>query len=450
MPIRDLVLLAFFVTSLPFCFVRPFYGILLWTIVAFLNPQSFIWGAASFFPWALAVAIPTLLGFVLFSKGWNQRLATREVYLIGILWIWFTITSVVSVNTPLFMHHSADTWDRWRFVSKVLLMTIVTVALVDSLARLRILLLTIAGCFGFYVAKSFPFIISTRGAFRLFGPANSMIADNNDLGLALNMTLPFFFFLAQSEDRPWVKRLFTFLFFISIPAIFFTYSRGALVGLIANLALMFLQLRFDQKLLLAPVICVGLAVAIFFAPQKWKDRMDFTSPQMIDGSAQERLNSWAFARHLARDYPITGGGFGTFTPELFERYAPNGKDIKGPHSIYFGLLAEHGVIGLGLYLTLVISCLFAAHRLARAARFYGDGLILNYINLLRFSMVGFLTSGVFLGRAYFDYYFTLVACIAILRRVADEEWARDEEAAEEETTEPEHPEMLPQFERSAR
>ena len=438
MPARDLILLGFFVGSLPFCFVRPFYGILLWTIVAFLNPQSYIWGAASFFPWAMAVAIPTLAGFVLFSKDWNQRLATREVYMIGILWIWFTITSLISVNTPLFAHHSADTWDKWRFVSKVLLMTVVTVAIVDSLARLRILLLTIAGCFGVFVAKCFPFIVATGGAHRLYGPPNSMIADNNDFGLALNMTLPFFFFLAQSESKPWVRRMFAILFFISIPAVFFTYSRGALVGLIAILGLMFLRLRFDQRLMLAPVICVGVAVAVFFAPQKWKDRMDLTSPNVVDGSAQERLNAWAFARHLASDYPITGGGFSTFTPQLFERYAPDARDIRGPHSVYFGVLAEHGVVGLGLYLTLVTSCFWVTHRLAKAATFYGDREVLHYVNLLRFSMVGFLTSGFFLGRAYFDYYFTLVACIAILNRVAHEEWAREEETAEEMITEPDH------------
>jgi len=328
------------------------------------------------------------------------------------------------------------------------LMTGVTIALVDSFARLRILVITIAGCFGFFVAKSFPFVIATGGAYRLYGPPNSMIADNNDFGLALNMTLPFFFFLAQSESKPWMKRLFAALFFMAIPAVFFTYSRGALVGLLTVSALMFLQLQLRQRLMLIPVIFLGILTALLFAPQKWRDRMDLTSPKVVDASAKERFNSWAFARHLASDYPLTGGGFATFTPELFPRYAPDGGDIKGPHSIYFGVLAEHGFIGLGLYLTLVISCFMAAHRLAKEAKFYDDRIVLSYVNLFRFSMIAFLASGIFLGRAYFDYFFTLVACIAILKRVAHEEWRLDEEELEEEeeegiTSETGDGEMLP-------
>jgi len=432
MPIRDLGLLIFFIASLPICFVRPFYGILMWMIVAFLNPQSYIWGPASFFPWGEAVAIPTLAGFLFFSRGWMGRLISREVLLIVVLWVWFTITSVISTNTPFFMHHAADTWARWIFVSKVLLMVLVTVAMVDSMARLRILVLTIAGCFGFFVAKSFPFIVVTGGAYRLYGPENSMIADNNDFGLALNMTLPLFFFLAQTESKLWVKRLFGGLFIITIPAVFFTYSRGALLGLAVVSFLMFLRLQMQQRLLLIPVVLAGIIVALLFAPEKWKERMDFSnSSQVVDASARERLNAWAFSRHLAADYPLTGGGFATFTPELFARYAPNGVDIHGPHSVYFGVLAEHGYTGLALYLTLVLSCFATARKLAREARDRGDDLVLNYIHMFRFSIVGFLTSGFFLGRAYFDYFFTVVACLTILARVARQEWMSADEEGEE-------------------
>ena len=203
MPIRGVLMLAFFVASLPVCFIRPFYGIALWAVVAFLNPQSsiFYWSFAASFPWAEAVAIPTLCGFVVFSTGWVGRLATREVYLMAVLWIWFTMTSIVSSQTPLFMHHTQDTWYRWGFVSKILLMTVVTIAIVDTFARLRILVIVMAGCFGVLVLKSLPFIILTGGAYRLFGPQFSMVGDNNDFGLALNMTLPLFMFLAQTESN---------------------------------------------------------------------------------------------------------------------------------------------------------------------------------------------------------------------------------------------------------
>jgi probable O-glycosylation ligase (exosortase A-associated) len=432
--IRTAILLAFFVASVPVCFVRPFYGILLWTIVAFLNPQSFVWTASYSFPWAAAVAIPTLAGFLFFCRGWMHRVSSRELFLIVALWVWFTITSVASTNAPMFMRHAQDTWDRWELVSKILLMTLVIMAVVDSFARLRILVMVIAGCFGFFVLKALPFMILTGGGERLYGPENSMIADNNDLGLALNMTLPLLFFLAQTESRPWVKRLFGLLFVITIPAIFFTYSRGALVGLTVVLLLMFLQLR--QRLVLVPVIVIAIAIAMLAAPERWKERMDPTREGAVDSSARSRLNAWTFCWNLVSDFPIAGGGFATFTPELFDRYAPNPKDVHGPHSVYFGVLAEHGFVGLFLYLALAGSCLASTHRLVKLARFHGDQFVVNYANMFRFSEVGFLTSGVFLGRAYFDYFFAIVACTVILKKVCLAEWG------ETLTDEPVHQEAL--------
>src|ERR1035441_9929869 len=193
MPLRGLILICIFALSIPVCFVRPFYGIILWTVVAFLNPQSYVWSAGTAFPWALAVAIPVMIGLPIFTNG-LKNLNSPRVILIGALWLWFTLTSMISTSTPLFMHHAVDTWYRWGFVSKVLTK--------DGV---------MAASFGIFVAKAAPFMILSGGAFRIFGPPNSMVADNNDFGLALNMTLPIFFFLAQTEEHRWVRWIFGIL-----------------------------------------------------------------------------------------------------------------------------------------------------------------------------------------------------------------------------------------------
>jgi putative inorganic carbon (hco3(-)) transporter len=421
-PVRDILLIAVFVASLPVCFLRPFYGIALWTIVAFLNPHRFLWQAQSTFPWGESVAIATLLGTVLFVRGW-KRMITRETILMLLLWVWFTVTSVQSSTTPAFYHHSQETWYRWEVVTKILLMSCVTVLIVDTFARLRKLLLVIAGCFGFLVLKSVPFIIMTGGQHRVYGPDASSIADNTSFGLALNMTLPLFFFLAHLEPRRWAKRLLWLLFVCTIPTIFFTYSRGALVGLVPTLGIMLLQSK--RRFLLAPVIVMGALIAILFAPAHWQERMDPSREGALDGSALARLHAWQFALNLVADYPIAGGGFSTYTSELFTMYAPTlaGDDVVGSHSIYFQVLAEHGFVGLGLYLTLVLACIVRAFSLNRAARQRGDPMVAHYATMLYCSLVGFLVSGAFLGLAYFDYYFAIVACLAILSNVARTEWA---------------------------
>ena len=421
--------MAYFFVSLPFCFIYPFYGIVLWTLIAFMNPQWYTWSVGGLLPWAQLVAIPTVVGWLLAGRHFN-RLVSRETVLIAALWAWFTVTSVVSSFSPVFDHHQDGTWYQWQFVSKVLVMSVITVSIVNDFGKLRIYVLTIAASFGFFVLKAFPFIITTGGAFRLYGPPHSMIADNNDLGLALNMTLPLFFFLAQTESG-WLKRLAVLLFVLTVPCIFFTYSRGALVGLLVVMTLMILRLKMRQRLFLLPVIALGIAVALLFAPAAWKERMDPTRPGAVDGSAQARLLSWEFARRLAADYPITGGGFDTFTGPLYWQYGYRVKTVHGPHSIYFEVLAEHGYVGLALYLTLIVSAFLTATRVIRISRKLNYPVLRHYADMCRFSLIGFLSSGVFLGRAYFDYYFAIVICLTILRKIAEEELAKAAENEDE-------------------
>jgi hypothetical protein len=59
----------------------------------------------------------------------------------------------------------------------------------------------------------------------------------------------------------------------------------------------------------------------------------------------------------------------------------------------------------------------------------------SYAKMFRFSLVGFLTCGLFLGRAYFDYYFAIVAFIVILKRVSFASWRNGERLGETEPAE---------------
>jgi hypothetical protein len=57
------------------------------------------------------------------------------------------------------------------------------------------------------------------------------------------------------------------------------------------------------------------------------------------------------------------------------------------------------------------------------ARRWGDERAGEYAAMLKFSLIGFLVTGAFLGRAYFDYYFGIVVCVAILKRMCQFELA---------------------------
>jgi len=432
MAVRDILLLAAVAVSLPVCLLRPVYGIVLLTILGFLNPQSFTYGIAHQVPLTEIVVIPTLAGF-LFS-GRFKYLFCIEMCLLCVLWAWFTLTTVNSANTPELAEKAADAWFRWGFVSKILLVTAATVGIMNTRARLRLLLLAIGVSFAILVLKTLPGMILSGGRFRIYGPDNSMIGDNTAFGLALDMVLPFFFYLAKTESNRFLKRFLGIAFVACIPAIFFTYSRGAFVGLVVLGAFMFLQSK--QKLILIPMITIALLFGAFFAPQQWRDRISLTT-DTSESSAKSRLNEWSYSWNLACAYPVMGGGFEAITPSLHAKYgnfAIDPNNTHGAHSIYFQVLAEHGFGGFSLYLLLVAYCFISLHGTLKLARLHDDEQCVDYANMLRFSLIGFLAAGAFLGRTYFDFYFMIVACIAILKQVSREDWAAESEIEEEKMT----------------
>jgi len=85
MPIRGLLFSAILLTSVPVCFFRPAYGIFLWTVISFANPQAFVWEARELLPWAWLVAIPTLAGMVFFCGNWWGRIMRPKALMIMIL-----------------------------------------------------------------------------------------------------------------------------------------------------------------------------------------------------------------------------------------------------------------------------------------------------------------------------------------------------------------------------
>ena len=300
-------------------------------------------------------------------------------------------------------------------------MTFVLIGVVDSFDRLRILVRVIAGCFAFFILKALPFIAMTGGAARVFGPPHSMIGDNNEFGLAIDMTVPLFFFLAQTEPNRRSRFFWAFVFIASIPTVFFTYSRGAMIGLSVVLVLMFLQLK--QRLVIMPVVLAGIAIAVLFTPAAWKERMDSLLgkvrsivPPKGDLTRGHSPGAWPTIS------PLRAGVLRHSAPSYSSDMLLTPRMYMGPHSVYFMVLGE---LRIRRSLAVpdsggILFCNFV-RSVRKWAKLQGDLLIANYANMFQFSLIGFLTAGLFLGRAYFDYYFTIVACIVILKRIV---WAQ--------------------------
>jgi hypothetical protein len=77
---------------------------------------------------------------------------------------------------------------------------------------------------------------------------------------------------------------------------------------------------------------------------------------------------------------------------------------------------------LGIFLGLLASCLLSARRLRKqAARDPALAWIDSYAQIVELGILGYMVSGAFLGRAYFDLYLQIVAVLIVLKILCKKE-----------------------------
>jgi len=304
-------------------------------------------------------------------------------------------------------------------------MALVTSMMLSDQKRIRYFLLLVALSIGFYGLKGGLFSLLTGGQHTVWGPGNSVLGANNSIGLALNSALPVFWYLAQ-EENGWLKRILQLMFFSSIPAIMFTYSRASAFTLpIVLLAIMFKSRH--RALTLLAVLIAGM-LALPFIPQQWWNRQQSVVNYEADASAMSRIEMWQFSWHLALDRPLTGGGFEFQTRDTFIKHAPDSYSLYSKltlphdwtplntHNIFFAMLASHGFPGLCAFLAMIGFAALSCRRLKRAVRDRSDlRWVARYSQMIQVSLLGYLINGFFVNMEYFDLLYDLIGVVASLK-----------------------------------
>jgi len=179
----------------------------------------------------------------------------------------------------------------------------------------------------------------------------------------------------------------------------------------------FLWLKTRNKIFTAILGIVAIGLVLSVMPQEWFDRMNTIKTYETDPSAMGRINAWKMAFNMAKDRPL-GGGFDAFHDYSFALYAPNPGDVHDSHSIYFEVLGEQGFVGLALFLMLgLMTWRTASWVIGRARRDREKRWVADLAAMIQVSLVGYATAGAFLGLAYFDYYYTLIALVVLCKTV---------------------------------
>jgi len=409
MSLRDLAVTAVIFWLLPFCLARPWIGILTWSWLGYMNPHRLTWSFAYSMPFGMMVMGATVIGLP-FSRDVKAPPRALEVYLLTALWGWCLLTTI-------FAYYPADAWGQFSKVSKILFGTYLSLMLLQEERKVRALIWVIAMSIGFYGFKGGIWAFMTGGQNQVLGPPDSFISGNTEIGLALNMAIPLLFYLRRQETRQWLRRLLLAMALLSMVATLITHSRGALLGLLVILPLLFLKSR--AKLLLLPLLIVAGLVGPSLMPSNWTEKMETIEGYEQDISANQRLNSWWVAYQLAKDSPILGGGFRTFSLEIYQTYLPGyiyGSQQHDAHSIYFQVLAEHGFVGLALFLGLMVSTFVSLRYIVHVTRDRADQQWINdCAKMVEISLAAYAVSGAFLSMSYFDLFYHLVVITVLLK-----------------------------------
>jgi probable O-glycosylation ligase (exosortase A-associated) len=402
---RDVALTLAIFGMLPFIIWRPYIGVLVWTWLGFMNPHRLTWTFAYDMPFAMIVAVVTLAA-LLMSREPKKIPWTRENITLLIFICWMLVTTTASMYP----------WLAWLYINqvwKIQLMIFVTMMVMQTRERLNQLTWVIAMSIAFYGVKGGIFTIVHGGAYHVRGPEGSFIGGDNEMGLALIMTIPLLRYLQLSTKRGSLRLFLATAMVLCAVATVGSQSRGALLGLVTMGT--FLWLKSRNKFFTGLLGIVSVCLVLMVMPQQWYDRMATIQTYESDRSAMGRINAWKMAFNMAKDRPL-GGGFDSFRDYSFALYAPDPDDVHASHSIYFEVLGEQGFIGLAIFLTLGLMTWGGASWVIRTARRDREKRwAADLAAMIQVSLVGYASAGAFLGLAYFDYYYTLIAMVVLCK-----------------------------------
>lgn len=159
--------------------------------------------------------------------------------------------------------------------------------------------------------------------------------------------------------RVLIRYFYAFIILLNACCILFLYSRGAYVAVMLTL----LVLAFLKKRMLLLPLLVFMIFWQYILPANVVDRIQETKTNdgQYDASAQTRLDIWKTSMEYFYQNPVMG--IGMITIPFIE--LPGG--LHDTHNVYVKILAEQGLIGMGLLLFLFLVALRQGWRLYRFA-----------------------------------------------------------------------------------
>lgn len=411
---RDVILLLALLAVIPLIFRAPIVGVIAWIWVTLMNPQREVYTFLAGSQLNLFIAVVTLAAWLMSKERKVAPLNPITLFL-AVFGVWVSLTTFMAID-PEF---SGKLLDR---TLKTFILGIAVITLVNTKSRMHAVIWAIVISLGYYAVKGGGFVLLTGGSQRVYGPEDSMISDNNLLGLALVVLLPMINYLRVTSHLRYIRWGCLMAMGFTLVAILGTYSRGALLALAAAVAVYAVRSRSG---VVALVIAAGVVFTLpHVMPATWLGRMSTIETADQDASFMGRVAAWKTSVNIATTRP-TGGGFSAVELDrvVSAFHTPGSLEGKGKaaHSIYFQVLGDHGFVGLALYLMILASAVLNTVMVLKATRGRPE---LDWANqlarMLQVSIAAFLVGGAALSMAYYDGVIVLLMLTGALAKIVSQ------------------------------
>jgi len=406
---RDLALVIICAGLFTLTALYPFVGVYVWTWLTLMDPHRLTYGFARGLPLNMVVAVLTIGGAAL-SRERNKLPLDGFAVSVLIFGLWISITTLAAPSPDF-------TDPLWSRNIKTLILVFVTLWLINSRIRIHGLVWIIAISIAFFGVKGGGFVLLTGGSNHVLGPEGTMIEDNNCLALACVMVIPLLNYLRLHAEKRMIRLAIMGAMLLTIASVLGSYSRGGLIALASMIFLLWLKSRAKLAIAFSAIVVAGLAIG--FMPQQYMDRISTISDAQHDESVRGRFDAWQVAWQVALHRPLGAGFDGPRQPKIWNKYLP-GVQNRASHSIYFMVLGEHGFIGFGIYLWIIISGWGNFAKSRKLCRGNPDLVWAQDLTAaLQASIVGFLIGGAALPMAYYDEFFLILTVGAATRHLLE-------------------------------
>lgn len=248
----------------------------------------------------------------------------------------------------------------------------------------------------------------------------SFMADENDMSLALNMAIPYAYYLLQKPGQPfWRRFLYMAAVAVLAAAVVASDSRGGFLGLVAVAfgIILFSRHRMRNLIVIGVFGLIGLAAV----STEYIEEMH-TIADVEDSTRNDRLYSWRRGLEMFADHPLLGVGASNYPWRVVEyeyrssEYRPDQVRLHGgrvAHSLYFTLIPEYGLLGIIIFSSMTWILFRRLFELVKTDTRQHD-LFLDVPELpllaraMIVSMFGLFISGAFISVLYYPHFWALI------------------------------------------